>query len=178
VSQVHPAGQLSPQSISPLQPSPILPQYDPAAVVQAVALLSGTQASPGPPSGILRITPPLPPWPLDPACPPALPSQSLFDALTFPERQAPTVSRHAQRQIVDADFMSPSMANASAHECPPAQGFSESRIVHEVCREKSHRRKQISEQIENTMISPECRISLDFLWGELALAREAQPAAH
>jgi hypothetical protein len=79
--------------------------------------------------------------------------------------------------MVDADFMSPSVASASAHECPPVQGFSESRIVHEVCREKSHGRKQISEQIENTMISPECRISLDFLWDELGLAREEQPAA-
>jgi hypothetical protein len=34
------------------------------------------------------------------------------------------------------------------------------------------------EEIENTIISPGCRISLDFLWDELGLAREEKAAAH
>ena len=34
------------------------------------------------------------------------------------------------------------------------------------------------EEVENTIVSPECRISLDFLWEELGLMREGPTTAH
>ena len=95
VSQVHPAGQLLPQSILPLQPSPIRPQYD----LHAVAAVAATQASTGPASGMFRNSPPVPalaPPSLPPTFPPSTVPPSAVPAHppaplaeTFAELQAP-----------------------------------------------------------------------------------------